>query len=124
MMTLRQLMWWMVFAQSVKAKSILCSRKLPAMSNPLHTLLNQAHPEDRDRLVGQMEQADPRSGRQPVSVSALMDVVRDMNPAAITPTDALQAFAQHPIPGFSFDRWLLEMVDEGIYLQDLYNEAA
>jgi len=91
----------------------------------LHNPLNQAHLEDlRDRLVGQMEPAALRSGPQPVSVSALVDVVRAMDQGAITPKDALEAFAQHPIPGFSFGRWLVEMVDEGVYLDDLYNEAA
>ena len=91
----------------------------------LHNPLSQAHLEDlRDRLVGQMEQATLESGPQPVSVSALVDVVRAMDQGDITPKDALAAFAQHPIPGFSFGRWLVEMVDEGIYLEDLYNEAA
>jgi hypothetical protein len=91
----------------------------------LHNPMSRAHLEDlRDRLVGQLARVATGDDRQQVLVTDLVDVVRAMDRGSITPKEALDTFARHPVPGFSFGRWLVEMVDEGVYLEDLYNEAA
>ena len=36
----------------------------------------------------------------------------------------LETFTRHRVPGFSFGRWLVEMVDEDVYLEALFNDAA
>ena len=47
-----------------------------------------------------------------------------MDQGSITTKDALDVFARQRVPGFRFGRWLVEMVDEGVYLDSLLNEAA
>ena len=94
----------------------------------LHNPANQAHIEDlRERLSIQLAWAPRLSGddrEDHVLIDHLVGVVRSMDRGIITPKDALDIFAQHRIPGFSFGKWLIEMVDEGVYLEDLFNEAA
>ena len=55
---------------------------------------------------------------------ALVGVVRAMDRGALTSKDALEAFARHRVPGFSFGRWLVEMVDEDVCRETVFNEAA
>jgi len=91
----------------------------------LHNPASRAHLEElRDRLVGQLGRSAERADQRQALVAELVDVVRAMDQGAITPKDALEIFARRPVPGFSFGRWLVEMVDEGVYLEDLYNAAA
>lgn len=96
----------------------------------LHNPANQAHIEElKDRLVGQLARAprviDDEETDDLVLIAHLVDVVRAMDKGSVTPKDALEVFARHRVPGFSFGRWLVEMVDEGVYLDTLlFNEAA
>ncbi|EYD73846.1 hypothetical protein Rumeso_04581 [Rubellimicrobium mesophilum DSM 19309] len=91
----------------------------------LHNPASEAHIEDLlDRLTGQIAQAPQGAGQQRVPVADLVEVVRAMDRGDLTPKQALKVFAHHSVPGFSFGRWLVEMVDEGVYLEDIYNEAA
>ena len=95
----------------------------------LHNPANQAHIEDlKDRISAQLALAGAASGdsaQDRILVSQLVDVVRAMDKGSLTPKDALDVFARHRVPGFSFGKWLIEMVDEGVYLDILlFNEAA
>jgi hypothetical protein len=94
----------------------------------LHNPASQAHIEDlRDRLGVQLARASQAGSPERADlllIDRLILVVRSMDQGSLTPKDALQMFASHPVPGFSFGKWLVEMVDEGIYLEDLFNEAA
>ena len=47
-----------------------------------------------------------------------------MDCGAITTKHALDVFAHHRVPGFRFGRWIVEMVDEGVYLEAVFDEAA
>jgi hypothetical protein len=47
-----------------------------------------------------------------------------MDRGSITTKEVLDTFTRHRVPGFNFGRWLVEMVDEGIYLDAIYDEAA
>ncbi len=94
----------------------------------LHNPANQAHIEDlRGRLSIQLARA-PRvsgdNGEDRVLIDQLAGVVRLMDTGVLTPKDALDIFAQHRVPGFSFGRWLIEMVDEGVYLDTRFSKAA
>jgi hypothetical protein len=96
----------------------------------LHNPANQAHIEElRDRLTLQLARAPrvsdgDREDEDHVLIGRLIDVVRSMDRGALTPKDALEVFARYRVPGFSFGKWLIEMVDEEVYLEDLFNEAA
>jgi len=94
----------------------------------LHNPASQAHIEDlRGRLGEQLGCIRPAlcsASADLVLIDHLLDVVRAMDTGAITPKDALEVFAHHRVPGFSFGRWLVEMVDEDVYLDILFNEAA
>ena len=94
----------------------------------LHNPANQAHIDDlRGRLSIQLAHVPHLSGKvqeDHLLIDQLAGVVRSMDVGILTPKDALDIFAQHRVPGFSFGKWLIEMVDEGVYLEDLFNEAA
>lgn len=94
----------------------------------LHNPANQAHVEElRDRLAMQLACAPciSKEVSQPhVLIDYLAGVVRAMDTGSLTPKEALEIFARYRVPGFSFGKWLVEMVDEGVYLEELYNEAA
>ncbi len=94
----------------------------------LHNPTSSAHLEDlRDRLYSALACAPRLTGtasEDPAQVEALVEVVRAMDRGTISTGAALDAFTRHRVPGFSFGRWIVEMVDEGVYLEDLYNAAA
>ena len=97
------------------------------MALQLHNPTSQAHIEElRDRLCEHLTYAPYNSyddSREYLLIRKLVDVVRSMDKGAMSADDALTVFASHQIPGFSFDRWLVEMVDEGVYLEAVYDEA-
>ncbi|TNC71335.1 hypothetical protein [Rubellimicrobium roseum] len=94
----------------------------------LHNPASRAHLDDlRDRLLGALgegpvpglDEAEARA-----RVERLVDLVQAMDEGRITAKDALEAYGFIRIPGFSLGRWLVEMVDEGVYLDELLDEAA
>ena len=92
----------------------------------LHNPVSQAHLEDmRSRLAAQLV---GRSGDLADSdralVEGLVNVVQAMDRGVLTLGQALEAFAHDRLPGFSFGGWLVEMVDEGVYLETVHDEAA
>jgi hypothetical protein len=97
------------------------------MALQLHNPTSQSHIEElRDRLCEHLTYAPFNSyddSREYILIRKLVDVVRSMDMGAMSADDALNVFAAHQIPGFSFDRWLGEMVDEGVYLEAVYDEA-
>ncbi|NAZ36219.1 hypothetical protein [Rubellimicrobium sp. CFH 75288] len=86
----------------------------------LHNPSSLAHLSDlRARLRVQLAVTDPpgygpREGE--ALVEALLVVVRRMDEGAISPLQAARFFARYHVPGFSFGRWLRDMVDEGVYV--------
>jgi hypothetical protein len=94
----------------------------------LHNPASEAHLEDlKDRLAAQLA-GTPRDafgdGGDLALVDKLVAVVRAMDQGSITTREALETFTRYRVSGFSFGRWLVEMVDEGIYLDAIYDEAA
>ena len=98
------------------------------MSLLLHNPTSQAHLEDlKDRLVAQLlcTPWDVLGDKQDLDLAdRLVEVVRAMDRGTITAGQALEAFTRHRIPGFSFGRWLVDMVDEGVYRDAVYDEVA
>ena len=94
----------------------------------LHNPASSAHLEDlRDRLYSALACAPRLAGAasdDPAQVEGLVAVVRAMDHGTITTREALDAFARQRVPGFRFGRWLVEMVDEGVYLEAVFDEAA
>ncbi len=93
----------------------------------IHTLSSQAHLEDlRDRLIrlAQASSLDLHTAREDARVERLVAVVRAMDRGDISPATALEVFGRESVPGFSFGRWLVEMVDEGVYLEAVFDEVA
>ena len=81
----------------------------------LHNPVNQAHIEDlKDRLSAQLAlaPADPygRTWAQAV-IGTLVGTVQSMDRGAASEDDAREVFRAFRIPGFSFERWLAEMVE-------------
>ncbi|TNC50537.1 hypothetical protein FHG66_08595 [Rubellimicrobium rubrum] len=94
----------------------------------LHNPTSQAHLEDlRARLRAQIS-CTHRDAQDPTSphdvVNRLVGVVHRMDKGLITARDALEIYRSHQISGFSLGRWLVEMVDEGVYLDEIFDEAA
>lgn len=95
----------------------------------LHNPSSVAHLKDlRSRLEGQLTVRphladEPRQDDSAV-VETLLEVVRRLDRGSIRTKDALEAFARHRVPGFSFGRWMAEMLEEGVYLEAAVQQAA
>jgi hypothetical protein len=55
-------------------------------------------------------------------IERLLDVVRSMDKGTITVGEALEEFTRNGLPSFS--QWLVDMVDEGVYLDTQLQKAA
>jgi hypothetical protein len=86
----------------------------------LHNSTNHAHLEDLKGRLGDHLARAPRDPFDPSSadavIGALSDVVQAMDQGSVTADQARMIFGSFRIPGFSFDRWLAEMIDEGVYV--------
>ena len=94
----------------------------------LHNPASQAHLEDlrarRRAQIGRVRRdAEDATVSQDV-VDRLVGVVHSMDKGLITARDALEIYRCHQISGFNLGRWLVEMVDEGVYLDEIFDEAA
>ena len=49
---------------------------------------------------------------------------RSMDRGAISEQDTCEVFGAFRIPGFRFERWLAEMVEEGVYVETAHLQAA
>ncbi len=90
------------------------------MSLHLRVSTTVAHLEDlRTRLSIQMAHGlSCRPERECVpDIGTLLEVVRAMDRGAITRKQAAKAFACISVPDFDFDSWLVQMLDEEVYLE-------
>jgi hypothetical protein len=94
----------------------------------LHNPVNQAHLQELgDRLAAHLAGAlpDPHNPATPRAlVDTLTELVRAMDRGVIPAENVRTIFEQFRVPGFSFDRWLAEMVEEGVYLDRAMARAA
>lgn len=93
----------------------------------LHNPASQAHVEElRDRLMAAQGAAREPAGAEPdpARIERLVSMVRAMDAGLLTSGQVLETFSRDRVPGFSFGRWLVDMVDEGIYLEAVFDEAA
>lgn len=61
--------------------------------------------------------------RSDALIGALVDVVKAMDKGAISAGDTKEVFAHFRIPGFSFQVWLEQMMEKGIYLKAVQDKA-
>ncbi len=81
----------------------------------LHNPASTAHLEDlRERLSSELACSD--------LIERLLDVVRFMDKGTITDREALEEFTRKGLATFS--KWLVDMVDEGVYLDASLQKAA
>jgi glutamate-1-semialdehyde aminotransferase len=86
------------------------------LQNPVST----AHLEElKDRLFTELKEP-AREER----VETLVAAVRAMDRGLVTAREAAATFARLGAPSALFGRWLVDMVDEGVYLEAIYNDAA
>lgn len=87
---------------------------------------SSAHLEDlKDRLMGAWACTSAcNKVQERAVVTTLVDVVRAMDRGDIGRAEAARIFAHYTIPVFSFDRWIEEMVDEGVYFAAVLKRAA
>lgn len=92
----------------------------------LHNPASNAHLEDlKDRLLSQsalLSQTAPVGGREDGGVETFLDVVRSMDQGTITTGEAIETFTRYGFP--SFTKWLVDMVDEGVYLDTRLSKVA
>ena len=98
------------------------------MTLALHNPANQAHIEDlKDRLTAQLTHGpcDPygRTWAQAV-IGTLAEAVQAMDRGATSEQATCEVFRAFRIPGFRFESWLAEMIDEGVYLEMAQQQAA
>ena len=98
------------------------------MTLTLHNSASQAHIEDlKDRLSAQLPQAlsNPHGGTRMQSViDTLVEAVQAMDRGAASEADTRQIFKAFPLPGFRFESWLAEMIEEGVYVEMAALQAA
>ena len=96
------------------------------MALRLHNPSSQAHIEElKDRLCAQLATARPRPGAnidRDALIEQLVSTVRGMDQGIVTTKDALETFSRCA-PGFSFVKWLVDMVDEGVYLDTRFDDT-
>ena len=98
------------------------------MTLALHNPVNQAHIEDlKDSLGSHLAPgpADPygRAWMDQV-IRTLVETVQAMDQGALSEPAACEVFSSFRIPGFRFERWLAEIVEEGIYVETMHLQAA
>ena len=98
------------------------------MTLTLHNPISQAHIEDlKDRLSAQLTQApsDPygRTWMQAV-MGTLVEAVQAMDRGAASEENTAEIFRTFRVPGFRFESWLAEMIEEGVYLETAALRAA
>ena len=101
------------------------------MALRLHDLDSQEHIEDlKDRLYGHFAGARARAGRRLALTSDEVELiellallVRAMDRDTITTKEVLDIFTRR-VPGFSFAKWLVDMVDEDVYFDVTFSQAA
>jgi hypothetical protein len=60
----------------------------------------------------------------PAVIGLLVETIQAMDRGATSEADAKEIFSACRIPGFRFEQWLAEMVDEGVYLETAHLQAA
>jgi hypothetical protein len=94
----------------------------------LHNPASQAHLEDlKDRLGRSLADVVPRPynpTRADALIVTITEVVRAMDEGVLTVDDVRAVLSSFDLAGFSIDRWVAEMVDEGVYLEDALARAA
>ena len=97
------------------------------MSIRLHNHASQSNIEElKDRLRPQLAPVRQRpygASDQDALVDRLVEVVRAMDQGRITTQEAMDTFSRLRVPGFSFVRWLVDMVDEGVYLDTRFDDT-
>ena len=94
----------------------------------LHNPASQAHIEDlKDRLMAQLTRtpSDPygRTWMQAV-IGTLVKAVQAMDRGATSEQDTCEVFNTFRIPGFRFESWLADMIEEGVYIETTARQAA
>ena len=94
----------------------------------IHSPTSEAHIEElqarlEDHLTGAPVDPVDRSATSAI-VRTLGDVVRAMDRGSVPVDQARVLFACFRITGFDFDRWLAEMMDEGVYVDAPLHQAA
>ncbi len=96
------------------------------MALHLHNPASQAHLQDlRERLASHFTSSHRGGygeGMGDDQIETLLGVVRGMDKGAVTPKEAIETFARHGFPSFS--RVLVDMMDEGVYLDSRLGRAA
>ena len=98
------------------------------MTLTLHNPVSQAHLDDlMDRLTAQLaltpSELYGRAWTDQV-IRTLIETVRAMDQGALSQAAAREVFQTFRIPGFRFEQWLAEMIEEGIYLETAHLQAA
>ncbi len=96
------------------------------MALHLHNPASQAHLQDlRERLASHFAcsyRGGYGEGMGDDQIETLLAVVRGMDTGAMTPKEAIETFARHGFPSFS--KWLMDTLDEGVYLDSCFGRAA
>ncbi len=94
----------------------------------LHNPSSRAHIEELKDRLSECLTSEPYTpdadGAEFEVMHRLVLVVERMDQRQITRKEAEAAFAKHCLHGFSFGRWLADMMDEGVYLDAASPELA
>ena len=87
---------------------------------------NQAHIEDlKDRLYAHFSGANCRhtlTDDEAELIELLAVILRAMDREMVATKDVLEIFSRR-VPGFSFAKWLVDMVDEDVYLDTRFADT-
>jgi hypothetical protein len=94
----------------------------------LHNPSSQAHLEDlQDRLAHSLTSPLPQrhdTAGADALIQTVTQVVRAMDAGLLSFDEVRSVLSSFHLPGFSIERWMDEMIEEGVYLEEGLAQAA
>ena len=95
----------------------------------LHNPASRAHLEDlKDRLSQSLAGLDPRPddiiAATDILIVSVVQAVQAMEEGVLTLAAVRAVLSSFHLPGFCIERWVADMVEEGVYLENGLAEAA
>jgi hypothetical protein len=97
----------------------VCLSPQPCLPSPLENLKDCL-----SEVLGGVLSRPHGTTRADTLIATITQLVRAMEEGVISTEDTRAVLSSFHIPGFCLDRWVAEMVEEGVYCEDTLAQAA